>query len=267
LEWLGLIVAVSGLVYLVLPGLSAPPLVSALFMAIAGVAWGFYTLRGKGSSDPLADTGGNFLRSVPMILLAVIPFLSQIQLSERGVILAVISGAVTSGIGYTVWYAALRYHTSTRAAALQLSVPVIAAGIGVILLSDRSTQDRTLRRPDHRRHRNDDRRQVEARLNISVRSRTIVSSPVSYCRFAKANRKKGQRSSQTRRNKMVTQDNATKDFPGSESGYKKDDPNKQAAEPAQQRAALWKTKIRLVRLRKTQELLNRIRVPRIRMKT
>jgi drug/metabolite transporter (DMT)-like permease len=136
LEWLGLIVAVSGLVYLVLPGLSAPPLVSAVLMSIAGVAWGFYTLRGKGSSDSLADTGGNFLRSVPMVTIGAIPFISQIQLSERGVILAVISGVVTSGIGYTVWYAALRYHTSTRAAALQLSVPVIAASIGVALLSE-----------------------------------------------------------------------------------------------------------------------------------
>lgn len=136
LEWLGLIIAVSGLVYLVLPGLSAPPLVSAMLMAVAGVAWGFYTLRGKGSSDPLVDTGGNFLRSVPMILLAAIPFLSQIKLSERGVFLAVISGAVTSGIGYTVWYAALRYHTSTRAAGLQLSVPLIAAGVGAGLLAE-----------------------------------------------------------------------------------------------------------------------------------
>jgi len=136
LELLGLVVAIGGLVFLVLPGLSAPPLVSAALMAIAGVAWGFYTLRGKGSSDPLADTGGNFLRSVPMILLAAIPFVSQVHLSARGVVLAAISGAVTSGIGYTVWYAALRYHTPNRAAALQLSVPVIAAGIGVALLSE-----------------------------------------------------------------------------------------------------------------------------------
>jgi len=136
LEWLGLIVAIGGLVYLVIPGLSAPPLASAVLMTIAGVAWGFYTLRGKRSSDPLADTGGNFLRSLPMILLAAIPFISQVHVSARGVVLATISGAVTSGIGYTVWYAALRHHTPTRAAALQLSVPVIAAGIGVGLLSE-----------------------------------------------------------------------------------------------------------------------------------
>jgi len=136
LEWIGLIVAVAGLVYLVLPGLSAPPLVSAVLMSAAGIAWGFYTLRGKGSSDPLAETGGNFLRSVPMVLMATVPFISQVHLSARGVVVAAISGGVTSGIGYTVWYAALRHHTPSRAAALQLSVPIIAAGIGVALLSE-----------------------------------------------------------------------------------------------------------------------------------
>jgi drug/metabolite transporter (DMT)-like permease len=105
-------------------------------MASAGGAWGFYTLRGKGSEDPLADTAGNFVRSVPMVILAALPFLSQIHLSDRGVVLAVLSGAVASGIGYTVWYAALKYHTATRAAILQLSVPVIAAVGGIFMLSE-----------------------------------------------------------------------------------------------------------------------------------
>jgi len=136
LEWLGLAVAIGGLVYLVLPGLAAPPLVNALLMAAAGIAWGFYTLRGKGSGDPLADTTGNFVRSVPMIVLAAIPFFSRFHLSNRGVLLAVLSGAFTSGIGYAVWYAALKHHTATRAAVLQLSVPVIAAAIGVWFLSE-----------------------------------------------------------------------------------------------------------------------------------
>lgn len=136
LEWIGLIVAVGGLVYLVLPGLAAPPLVNALLMTAAGIAWGFYTLRGKGSSDPLADTTGNFVRSVPMIILAAIPFFAQLRLSSRGVLLAAISGAVTSGVGYAIWYAALKHHTATRAAVLQLSVPVIAAAIGVWFLSE-----------------------------------------------------------------------------------------------------------------------------------
>jgi drug/metabolite transporter (DMT)-like permease len=136
LEWLGLLIAVAGLVYLVFPGLSSPPLLASVLMASAGIAWGFYTLRGKGSNDPLGDTAGNFIRSVPMIVLAAIPFFSRINLSTRGFVLAVLSGAVASGIGYTVWYIALKHHTATRAAVLQLSVPVIAAFGGVLLLSE-----------------------------------------------------------------------------------------------------------------------------------
>lgn len=136
LEWIGLAVAFGGLVYLVFPGLSSPPLFNAMLMAAAGIAWGIYTLRGKGSEDPLADTAGNFARSVPMVTLIFLPFIAQIHLSTRGIVLAVLSGAVASGVGYTVWYAALRYQTPTRAAALQLSVPVIAALGGILLLSE-----------------------------------------------------------------------------------------------------------------------------------
>jgi drug/metabolite transporter (DMT)-like permease len=135
-EWAGIVVAAGGLVYLVLPGLSAPPLLSSLLMAAAGASWGGYTLRGEGSEDPLVATTGNFVRSVPMIALAAIPFLGSLHLSVRGTVLAVVSGALASGVGYSVWYAALRYHTSTRAAVLQLSVPVIAAAGGVLLLSE-----------------------------------------------------------------------------------------------------------------------------------
>jgi drug/metabolite transporter (DMT)-like permease len=136
LEWIGLAVALGGLVYLVFPGLTSPPLISAVLMAAAGVAWGIYTLRGKGSTDPLADTTGNFIRSVPMIGLAALPFVFQMHISGRGILLAVLSGSVASGIGYTVWYAALKYHTPTRAAVLQLAVPVIAAAGGVIFMSE-----------------------------------------------------------------------------------------------------------------------------------
>jgi drug/metabolite transporter (DMT)-like permease len=139
LEWLGLLIAVGGLVYLVFPGLSSPPLFASVLMAAAGIAWGIYTLRGKSTSDPLGDTTGNFIRSVPMIAIAAIPFLSSINLSARGIILAVISGAVASGIGYAVWYSVLKHHTATRAAVLQLSVPVIAAFGGVLLLSEAMT--------------------------------------------------------------------------------------------------------------------------------
>lgn len=139
LGWLGMIVALGGLVYLVLPGLSAPPLVSAALMAAAGIAWGGYTLRGRGSSDPLGDTAGNFLRAVPMAIIVSAAFIPAFHLSNRGIILAVLSGAVTSGIGYSVWYAVLKQHTATRAAVLQLSVPVLTAVIGVIFLEESMT--------------------------------------------------------------------------------------------------------------------------------
>jgi drug/metabolite transporter (DMT)-like permease len=135
-EWLGLVIALGGLVYLVFPGLSAPPIFSSLVMMFAGIAWGFYTLRGKGSVNALADTAGNFVRTVPMILLISVPFLAKIHLSPKGIIFAVLSGAIASGIGYSVWYAALKFHTSTRAAILQLSVPVLTAVLGVVFLSE-----------------------------------------------------------------------------------------------------------------------------------
>ena len=136
IEWAGIIIALGGLVYLVLPGLTAPPLSSALLMAAAGAAWGIYTLRGRKSTDALGDTAGNFIRSVPMIALAAIPFFSQINLSPRGFLLAILSGAVASGVGYTIWYSVLKHHTSTRAAVLQLAVPVITAVAGVLFLDE-----------------------------------------------------------------------------------------------------------------------------------
>ena len=136
LEWLGLMTALGGLVYLVFPGLAAPPPVSSALMAAAGIAWGAYTLRGRSSSDPLADTMGNFVRSVPMGIIISIVFIPRFHLSNRGIVLAVLSGAIASGIGYTVWYAALRHHTATRAAVLQLAVPVLTAVIGVAFLAE-----------------------------------------------------------------------------------------------------------------------------------
>lgn len=138
-EWVGLAVALGGLVYLVLPGLAAPPLASAGLMAGAGIAWGAYTLRGRSGGDPLAATTGNFLWAVPMAAAAFVVYFPNIHLSLRGIILAVLSGAAASGIGYTVWYAALKHLTSTRAAVLQLSVPVLAALGGITLLSETPT--------------------------------------------------------------------------------------------------------------------------------
>jgi drug/metabolite transporter (DMT)-like permease len=139
LEWLGLITALCGLVYLTLPGLDSPPLISSLLMAAAGMAWGVYTLRGRSGKDPLMVTAGNFLLAVPFAVITVMVFWPTLHLSNRGIVLAVLSGAMASGLGYTVWYAALKYHTSTRAAVLQLAVPVIAAVGGLLMLGERAT--------------------------------------------------------------------------------------------------------------------------------
>jgi drug/metabolite transporter (DMT)-like permease len=137
-EWTGFAVALAGLVYLLLPGLAAPPIFSSALMAAAGIAWGFYTIRGRTSSDPLAETAGNFVRAVPMIFVAVLPFIGGVHVSARGALLAILSGAVASGLGYSIWYSALKYHTATRAALLQLSVPLITALGGILLLSEKA---------------------------------------------------------------------------------------------------------------------------------
>ncbi len=137
---IGLALAVGGLVYLVLPGLSAPPLLGAALMAAAGVAWGLYSLHGRGVTDPLAATAGNFLRAVPMALalsaLAVLAAAGAPHAATPGIVLAVLSGAITSGLGYVIWYAALRGLNASRAAVVQLSVPPIAAFGGALLLDE-----------------------------------------------------------------------------------------------------------------------------------
>ena len=135
-EWLGLSLALGGLVYLVFPGLAAPSLLGSALMVTAGIAWGFYSIRGRGSQNPLADTAGNFVYTVPMILLIRLLTLGNVHLSTNGVLLATLSGALSSGVGYVIWYMALRGLTTTRAAIVQLSVPVIAAWSGVLLLSE-----------------------------------------------------------------------------------------------------------------------------------
>ncbi|MFM0164958.1 DMT family transporter [Paraburkholderia sediminicola] len=141
LAWLGLALAVGGLVYLVSPGIAAPPLVGAALMAIAGVAWGVYSLRGRGVADPLAATAGNFARAAPLGLLMSVLFITDARAyaNEAGVALAIASGALTSGIGYVIWYAALSKLTALRAATVQLSVPLIAAFGGVAFLSEAIT--------------------------------------------------------------------------------------------------------------------------------
>jgi len=134
--WAGLSVAVAGLVYLVSPGMTAPDPVGALWMAIAGISWGLYSLLGRGETDPVGTTADNFLYAVPLAVGVSIVFWSDVHLTARGVLLAAISGAVASGLGYALWYAVLSGMAATRAATAQLSVPVIAAFGGVVLLSE-----------------------------------------------------------------------------------------------------------------------------------
>ena len=138
-EWLGLLVAINGLIYLVLPGLAAPDPFGAFLMTIAGISWGFYTLKGRGVSDPIETTALNFIRSVPMILLVYLFTFRNAHFSTAGVVYALISGAVTSGVGYAIWYTALKGLTTTQAALLQLFVPIIAALGGIVFLSESLT--------------------------------------------------------------------------------------------------------------------------------
>ncbi|MGV2873022.1 DMT family transporter [Colwellia sp. E150_009] len=135
-EWLGLIIAFIGLIILLMPSASAPSLTGFLLMAISGIAWGFYTLAGRGSKTPLVDTTNNFLRTLPFIGLLMLLTLSNIELSNQGILLAIISGTVTSGLGYAIWYSALSGLTVKHAAIIQLSVPVIAAIGGVIFSNE-----------------------------------------------------------------------------------------------------------------------------------
>lgn len=144
IEWLGLFLAVGGLVYLVLPGLESPPLLGSALMAIAGVSWGLYSLHGRGAIDPLAETTGNFIRAVPFALVVSTLALTHLHLTARGLVLAAVSGSVASGIGYVIWYVALRGLTATRAAMVQLSVPVLAAIGGVVFLAEALTLRLTL---------------------------------------------------------------------------------------------------------------------------
>jgi len=136
LEWVGMGIAFSGFVYLILPGVSAPPATGLILMLCAGVAWGMYTLKGHASQAPLADTAYNFLRSLPLALLLAALMQQQAEYSLAGIGYAILSGSIASGIGYAIWYVALSGLSSTQAAVAQLLVPVLAAGGGVLFVSE-----------------------------------------------------------------------------------------------------------------------------------
>lgn len=132
----GFVLAFAGLIGLLLPGLSAPPLHGAVLMLGAGVAWGMYSLRGKGAGDPTRVTAGNFLRTVPIALVLCLWMSKDRSLDDAGVGYAIASGALTSGIGYAIWYAALPMLKATTAATVQLSVPLLAAMGGIVFLAE-----------------------------------------------------------------------------------------------------------------------------------
>lgn len=136
---IGLLLAFAGLTGLMMPGLSAPPLLGSALMLTAGVAWGIYSLRGKGAGDATRVTAGNFMRSVPITMLLTLLLYQRSNLDMDGIFYAIASGALASGIGYAIWYTVLPALKNTSAASVQLSVPVIAAVGGVIFLAEPMT--------------------------------------------------------------------------------------------------------------------------------
>lgn len=140
-EWIGTVIAFGGLVYLVTPSLDAPSSRGAALMIAAGIGWGAYTLLGRGSRSPLRDTAGNFTRALPAVAVLGIlhSTMTHVAITAVGVALAASSGALTSGIGYAIWYAVLPGLTATRAALLQLAVPALAAVGGVLVLGESMT--------------------------------------------------------------------------------------------------------------------------------
>ncbi|WP_455219051.1 DMT family transporter [Kaarinaea lacus] len=141
---IGIFLALFGLIVLLLPGLEAPPLFGATLMLGAGVAWGIYSLRGRGAGDPTQQTAGNFVRAVPMAIVVIALPLTDINLDITGSCYAVASGAIASGMGYALWYTVLPYLRATSAATVQLSVPVLAAAGGIVFLNEPITMRFTL---------------------------------------------------------------------------------------------------------------------------
>lgn len=136
LEWTGVVIAFSGFVYLVMPSLSTPSMTGFILMTISGVAWGLYTVRGRECTDPISDTAYNFMRTLPFIAILLLVTIQNANLSQAGIMLAVMSGAIASGVGYSVWYFAIRGLSVTQAAAVQLLVPIIAAIGGVLFANE-----------------------------------------------------------------------------------------------------------------------------------
>lgn len=143
-EWLGVIIAFTGFIYLILPGVNTPSTIGFILMSLAGIAWGFYTIKGRASKNPSMDTAHNFIKTIPFVFVLLLITFDKENYSFEGIVLAIISGGITSGIGYTIWYMALKGLTSIQAAVVQLLVPVIAAFGGVLFIAETITQRLTI---------------------------------------------------------------------------------------------------------------------------
>ena len=139
LQVVGLVLAAAGLVALLLPGTSTPSLSASCLMVLAGIAWGAYSLLGKGTPDPLAATAGNFIRTLPIVAVLCLVALGSLEWDSAGVVYALLSGGLTSGIGYAIWYAAMPGLAAIQAASVQLSVPLLTALAGSVLLGESLT--------------------------------------------------------------------------------------------------------------------------------
>ncbi|WPJ93967.1 DMT family transporter [Coraliomargarita algicola] len=138
-QWIAFTVAIAGIIYLVSPGVSAPNPLGALLMLVSGIAWGLYSIAGKNRTSPTLTTSGNFLRATPLALAGSVCALASMQLSLPGVILALLSGSITSGLGYVLWYTALPKLTTTQAAVAQLLVPLLATLGGIVFIDEQFT--------------------------------------------------------------------------------------------------------------------------------
>ncbi|WP_462171903.1 DMT family transporter [Pseudoalteromonas xiamenensis] len=135
-EWIGIAFAFGGLTYLLLPGASSPSIFGTTLMAISGLAWAVYTYVGKGVQNPLRQTSFNFVYTLPFVIGLAVAAFGTLSVTSQGAIYAILSGAVTSGLGYAIWYAALRNLSSSVAASLQLLVPILAALGGVLFAEE-----------------------------------------------------------------------------------------------------------------------------------
>ncbi len=137
--WAGFILALSGLIVLSWPGISTPPIVASVSMIAAGIAWGIYSIRGQSSIDPLRATFDNFVGAIPFAFLLGLFLKNHLQVDPSGLLLAILSGAITSGLGYVAWYAVMPQLGAMKASIIQLLVPVLAAAAGVGFLHERVT--------------------------------------------------------------------------------------------------------------------------------